>query len=289
MQADFNGFLQQMHKSTSTINVYSSILNKIKRTYPEVTGYNYRDVIALLGKLNLSGNQTSHAQTTLTVLKHYYHFLIASGERNNHPCSTLHLKANGSKGLIQADLFTNNELELLLKRKERYDVLELRNKVLFSLLIFQGLASHEIVGLRISDIALGDNFIQIRKSHKLNRRRLAINTEQIDWLKEYLDKVRPKLIKKKTDALLIGKTGTSITVDSIHYLVSTQQPLFPFKELTASRIRQSVIAFWLNNLNIPIEQVQLLAGHKWISSTEKYKFHSFADDMKVLMRVHPMK
>jgi len=48
------------------------------------------------------------------------------------------------------------------------------------------------------------------------------------------------------------------------------QSLFPTKNLNARTIRQSVIANWLNEHKTPLEDVQLLAGHKRLSTTERY-------------------
>jgi hypothetical protein len=46
--------------------------------------------------------------------------------------------------------------------------------------------------------------------------------------------------------------------------------LFPHKNLNPQTIRKSVITNWLNEQKIPLEDVQLLSGQKWMSSTERY-------------------
>jgi integrase/recombinase XerD len=64
--------------------------------------------------------------------------------------------------------------------------------------------------------------------------------------------------------------GKSIAVNSIHAMIEPLKPLFPDKNLNPKSIRMSVICNWLNEKNLPLEQVQELAGHKWPGTTEKY-------------------
>ena len=96
------------------------------------------------------------------------------------------------------------------------------------------------------------------------------------------------MIKVNTEALLIGKLRTPITIDDVNYLVSTFKPMFPERNLNAKTIRQSVIANWINEMSIPIETVQLMAGHKRISTTFKYKFKSVAEERELINRFHPL-
>lgn len=95
-------------------------------------------------------------------------------------------------------------------------------------------------------------------------------------------------MKTETDTLLLGKLGTPITVDDVNYIVSTYKPLFPDRNLNATTIRKSVISYWLNEKQIPIEQVQLMAGHKWISTTERYKYAPINEQIELINRFHPL-
>ena len=85
-----------------------------------------------------------------------------------------------------------------------------------------------------------------------------------------------------------GKLGTLISVDDIHYLVSTLKGLFPDRNLTPSNIRQSVIANWLNEKKIPLEQVQLMSGQKWISTTIKYRQNNIEEQRELMNKWFPI-
>lgn len=288
MSAEFATFLRKSYRAPSTIVIYTSIIVKLRKQFPRMDDYNYKMVIELLADLGLSENPTSHSHTTLAALKLYYRFLISTGQREDHPCSTVYLKQNKVKGILRSDLFSMDELQLLFTRSERYEKLELRNKILFSLMVFQALSPLEITKIKISQVLLNLGYLQIPRSLKLAKRKLALNLMQKDWIDKYLREIRFSQNSENLNILLIGKSGDSITCDTIHYTVSTVQSLFPGKEISAFAIRQSVIAFWVNEMNIPLEQVQIMAGHKWISSTEKYRLASLDEDLKILKKVHPM-
>jgi len=66
------------------------------------------------------------------------------------------------------------------------------------------------------------------------------------------------------------------------------QSLFPSKNLNPQTIRQSVITNWLNEKNIPLEDVQLLSGLKWMSSTERYVKPNMDERREVINAFFPI-
>jgi len=52
------------------------------------------------------------------------------------------------------------------------------------------------------------------------------------------------------------------------------------------QIRASVIAGWLNHYNL--RQVQYMAGHRYVSSTERYRSDNLEDLQKELEKYHPL-
>jgi site-specific recombinase XerD len=87
---------------------------------------------------------------------------------------------------------------------------------------------------------------------------------------------------------VLGKLGNRITVDDVHYIVSTAKGLFPDRNLTPATIRQSVIANWLNEKKLPLEQVQLMAGQKWVSTTLKYRQVNLEEQREMMNRWFPI-
>ncbi len=227
-------------------------------------------------------------QVILCAIKQYYYYLIHTNQRVGHPCKYLHLKDRKSKDVQLQELFTTEELELLLNREERYQLLKYKNKIIISLLIYQGLTSGEIVNLKLHQIDLDKAEIKLISSNRLNGRTLKLRANQIMWFYKYINEDRPKLKRFETDRLIVGKLGTPETTEGIAYLIETLKPLFLDRNLNPKTIRQSVIANLLKKGN-DIRLIQVFAGHKYASTTEKYK-QSHTEELRAeVLKHHPLR
>jgi integrase/recombinase XerD len=56
--------------------------------------------------------------------------------------------------------------------------------------------------------------------------------------------------------------------------------------VSAIKIRQSVITYWLRTMNL--RQVQYMAGHKYVSSTERYQRSNLENLQNKLEKYHPL-
>ncbi len=73
------------------------------------------------------------------------------------------------------------------------------------------------------------------------------------------------------------------------YTLTAPDTLFDMKVLYyGATIRQSVIANWLNEKKLPLEQVQLMAGHRWISSTLKYRQNNIEQQRELMNKWFPL-
>ncbi len=175
-----------------------------------------------------------------------------------------------------------------MNREERYPELKLKNQVVLSLLIYQGLSSSEITGMKLQHVNFDDGTIYVKESRHTSRRHLELHPKQYHIFERYINESRPRLLRCESDALVIGKLGVSTTTGEISYLVEQFKPLFTGRNLNPSTIRQSVVSNWLNEKKFSLEMVQLMAGHRWISTTARYRRTS-TDERRVLInRFHPL-
>lgn len=273
----------------STVKNYYYEIQKFRSINKNTEKYNYQKIMEYVAHLRKNYNPKS-TNRAVAALKKYYQFLIETGKRKDNPTLSIKLRDSKEDPIQLQDLFTEKELELLLQpRKERYPILEKRNKIILSLLVNQALKPGEIQQLKTNDIDLEKAQIHIAKTGLTNSRILPLKAEQIFLLHQYLTKDRNQLktLRNDKNALLLGKLGTPITTDDIHYLVTTYQNQFN-KKLTSITIRQSVITNLLaknNNLRV----VQEFAGHKHLDTTEKYKQSGIKALQNAIQIHHPMK
>lgn len=221
-------------------------------------------------------------------MKKYFDYLVEIGLRDDHPCKTFYFKSRHRREVIHQDLFSSQELELLLERENRYTDLKLKNQALISLLIYQGVTAGEATKVKVQHVDFDKGLIFIKSSRKVAQRHLEIHPKQYRILDRYINECRPRLKSMDTDILILGKLGTPIKADDIHYAVSTMKGLFPDRNLNPQTIRQSVIANWLNEKKIPLEQVQLMSGQKWISTTVKYRQNNLEEQREMMNRWFPL-
>ncbi|HZD93976.1 MAG TPA: site-specific integrase, partial [Candidatus Sulfotelmatobacter sp.] len=200
------------------------------------------------------------------------------------------LKDQRSRDIQLQDLFTMEELEVLLNRPERYSRLESRNKVLISLLIYQALYPVEMEVLTTRDINLEAGTVQIRPTAKTNSRQLTLKPNQILLFYHYLQEIREKLLgENKSDQLLIGQRGDPMPAEDItKHVKRSFKDIYPGRTVNAQTIRQSVIAHLLKQGH-SLSVVQAFAGHKYPSSTERYRQNEIDTLKAAIEAYHPMK
>jgi integrase/recombinase XerD len=287
----FEQYMQQHQYEELTIKTYARAVELFVKTESDSEPYKYQDILNYMNKKAIEYPTSDLKNVILASIKKYYDYLIEIGKRQNHPCRNLFLKSAGinkHSPVLLHELFSSKELELLLNREVRNKNLKIRNQVIASLFIYQGLTAGEVTRLKLSNIDLDKGTIFIKESRKNTRRILELVPRQFRMINSYIDGEREKMFHKEIDAFLVSQSGITMAKDDIHYLISTFKSLFPDRNLHPRTIRQSVIANWLNEKKLPLEQVQLMAGHRWISSTLRYRSNNTEEQREIINRFHPL-
>lgn len=273
--------------SASTAQSYLYTINHFLATNPKAKRYQYKNIIAYMEEVSKKQTNVQYRIRILSAIKKYYDYLVMSGYRSDHPCKRLNVKIKGNQTIQVQDLFSSSELQLLLERENRYQYLDVRNNVMLSLLIYQGLTSDEIIRLNVRDVDLEHGTIYIKGSTNLNKRIMDLVPRQMILFFKYINETREKLLRCQTDKLIITKLGKPISVDSVHAMIESLKSLFTDRKLNPQTIRMSVICNWLNEKKLSLEKVQELAGHKWPGTTEKYFKMNSLQQREMINRYFP--
>lgn len=161
-------YLQKKYsKSTLNSNLYN--IRRFTDYYDKrAEKATYKDVLQYIEYLRK--NYDLHPKTLrhrLYAIKIYFNYLLETGKRKDHPCSELYLKDKVSRQIQVDNLYSLETLENFL---ESYQIkqkkqLEIRNKIIISLLIYQALTVREIAGLEVENIDLEKCviFIKVKK------------------------------------------------------------------------------------------------------------------------------
>lgn len=301
----FKQYLESKELSKSTITHYNTyvldFISWLDKDNTEIENTTTKELTAYLQKLQKQGLQNKTKAIRINCLKHYFNWQIQCNKRNDNPAK--HIKIRGTKTKKLHDIFTLQQLEKLYndytipseddKRNNRnwwqeHLLTRKRNKVALGLLIYQGLTTAEIDKLTENDLQLREGKVFIKGSKKSNERTLELKSHQIMEVMEYQLKTRLELLKiaqKETNQLFISK-GKNIQSNNnwkrLSQVIKEQNPKFTnFKQ-----VRASVITHWLGMYNL--RQVQYMAGHKYVSSTESYLVNRLEDLQSDIDKYHPM-
>jgi len=279
----------QKHYSPDTAKAYKREIEIYLSNYPTAEKANYKDLTNYIGLLRNRYSKSSTISRIVSSLKGYYDYLCSEGIRNDNPTKAIRLRDKQSRDIQLQDLFTTEELEILLNRKERYTNLDYRNKVLSSLLIYQALHPREMESLLIENINLHSGSIYIKPTYKTNSRTLQLKPNQILLFHQYINEIRPKLLQQtQSNVLLIGiRSGIMTGEDITKHIKRSFKELYPNRKVNAQTIRQSVITNLLKQGH-DLSLVQNFAGHKYPSTTEKYKQSEIETLKAAVNKYHPL-
>jgi len=286
----FKEYLKNKNYRSRTIRIYTDTLKHFKQwTEAEnipIKQIRYPDLLAYINILIDKGNQDKTINTKLRAITIYYDMLKIKGEIKNNPAETLRIKNITRK--IPHDLLNKKTTEKIYKEYPETTINEKRDKLILSLITYQALTTGDISKLEIRNINLEKAKIYIPQNGRNNSRTLNLKAFQIIPIQIYINKIRPEILKitnKQSDQLFIS-SGTSNNMENTYMAIrkKLKQQHPEFKDF--KQIRASIISQMLKHKNI--REVQYMAGHRYVSSTERYLINNIEDLKKQVNKYHPL-
>lgn len=254
--------------------------------HPHANMMGQRGIEKYMADLKLKGQSIGYRTVTLAAIKVYYDFAILQKKVVHHPCRSLFLSEKQPSGMNFNEMLTLLEMEQLFEvLPTRYNCIKHRNKSILGILIYQGVSSNELIELKPHHLDFDNGTITIPYSSKRKRRTLALKPSQVVDLIRYLEEERPKLTNPDFPYLFVSMRGMKMTTNGIHGFIHQLSGGF-YKEISPQNIRKSVISYWLNQRKLPLEDVQIMAGHHYPSTTEKYIQQDVLGQRDAVSRLH---
>jgi len=270
--------------SVPTAKSYLHLIKRFWRIYPNAEHLTLKDIETYFLSLKQQRKSISYRVVILSAIKVFYSFLMFKKIIKYHPCNSYFISEKKPSGLNFNRLLSMEEMELLFKLKQnRYKNLLNRDKVIIGLLIYQGITSQELVNIKSHHYDNGTIFIKGDRN-RLSRT-IELKSVQMEPMLNYIADERPKLLKVKTNRLILSIRGVKTSVDSIHAMINGLSGAFE-KEVSPANIRKSVISYWINDRGFKLEDVQIMAGHKYPSSTQKYIRINSEKQREVMTKLH---
>ncbi|MFO7447546.1 MAG: tyrosine-type recombinase/integrase [Ignavibacteriaceae bacterium] len=246
-------------------------------------GTAYNDLLVFIDHCRTEGKSKKHINTMLRSIRNYYDYLKSTGEVTLNPAANLYLK--GVRHKLPHDILSSESLSQLYQSYPVIDNRSKRNKIILGMLIYQGITTDELMRLTTTDVKLQGGKVHIPGSKHSNSRTLELKSFQVMELHEYINRIRPGLIVKPTDQIFISMEGSVNMKNSLHHLFRALKRTNPGIK-NAKQIRASVITAWLKTYNL--RQVQYMAGHRYVSSTERYQLNNLEGLKDQVDKYHPL-
>jgi len=295
----FIKYLESKHLAKDTVrpmkNYAGIYLQWLKEEGVEVEDVDYKTFTAFIFQLKKERSLKSTRRIILAV-RHYYDYLSIG----INPASGIYIR--GHRSSIVNDLVPYQWLLDLYDNYDAFTDRQKRNKVIIGLCIHQAISTGGLLRLEPSHIKLKEGKIYVPGYGKVNSRILDLAAVQLLDLKEYLDVIRPRMLENLSidrpgrkvaqidplvyDRLFFSESGSANIKDSLYNLFRSIKKECPSIK-SGKVIRSTVIVEWLKTKDLRI--VQYMAGHRYVSSTERYNVANLKALKEKMGKYHPLR
>ena len=291
---EYRNYLQKESYSSSTIESYikgaENFIKWCKRNHTKPDLIDYKIFLKFIKYLQRKGTTKKTVKHKIGTLKIYFKHLQSENYRIDNPIENINIK--GVKRTINYNLLEADELEDLYYSFESDNVTDTyhrltakRAKVIIGLIVYQGLNTTDLSNLQIEYLQLSKGKIYVPSTTRSNARELELKPWQIMEFIAYQNEVRP-IIQNKIGNHSEQLFNTNARFNAIVYHIFKKLKKYNQKVENIKQIRASVITNWLGQYNL--RKVQYLAGHRYISSTERYLQDDLENLHEIVNNFHPI-
>ena len=258
--------------ATNTVEAYRRDLFRLQhhllmhrlRMNDVVSSQVIRSFLAALKQESLA---TSSVARILSATRGWYRFLVRERVLEGSPLREV---AVARRPVRLPKTLTRPEVTALLELPVRDRLEDQRDRVMVELLYASGLRVSELVGLTLSQVDL--NLGCLRVVGKGTKERLVpMGQTARDLLREYLDHIRPVLLKRRsTRVLFVSRRGQGLTRQACwKLLLQRARRAGIAKSISPHMLRHSFATHLLEG-GADLRAVQTMLGHADIATTQIY-------------------
>lgn len=237
-----------------------------------------------ISDLKKKGRATSSISRCLASIRSFFNFLLQEGVIDHNPALDLASPRIEKK---LPHVLTTREVDLLLCQPNPVEHNGLRDKAMLELLYASGIRVSELVDLNIADFDPRVGYLRCR-GKGMKERIVPIGSVAINYVNEYLENSRAKLLKKNGEpALFVNHHGNRMTRQGFWKILKKYARKSNIKgDITPHTLRHSFATHLIEN-GADLRSVQEMLGHSDISTTQIYTQITRRKIREVYDKTHP--
>lgn len=186
------------------------------------------------------------------------------------------------------NVLTLDDIERLMMQPDCSDPLGLRDRAMLELLYSTGMRRTECIKLTLEDLALSRQVLIVRHGKGDKDRALPIGTKAMDWLKAYLNTVRPQLnINPDNRTVFLNDYGESFSDTKFGDKVKNYLRKADIKASGACHLLRHAMATHMLENGAELRYLQAMLGHTDVKTTQIYAHVSIRKLQEVHAATHP--
>ncbi|OQX55560.1 MAG: site-specific tyrosine recombinase XerD [Candidatus Aminicenantes bacterium 4484_214] len=273
--------------SANTIMAYGRDLNKfigyLKRNKISLTQLKEEHITCFLQKLTRQGLSPKSMARCLSTLKSFFRLLVMEGYLRHNPVAGF---SAPKAWKTLPGFLTLEEVEKLLAQPDLRNSRGLRDRALLELMYATGVRVSEVVHLKTTDLHCQERFLICRgKGNK--ERIIPLGEKAINFIQEYLTRVRPQWIKDDTSIIFLSAWGKGLTRQAVWKIIKKYCQQAGIRRQVSPHVLRHSFATHLLERGADLRSVQLMLGHSQITTTQIYTHVTQSRLRRVYDQFHP--
>ena len=207
------------------------------------------------------------------------------------------LLINPAEGIVETSrkhrpigtVLTVNEIKRLLDQPNLSTAIGIRDRTAMELLYATGIRSNELLNLHVYDIDIKERIVYVKTAKGGRQRVVPMSEAAAGYMKEYIDKIRPKHAKKhpKERRLFLTNEGHPLTWNAIRVQIDGYRRNAGINKTVGLHVFRRTCATHMLLNGADIRYVQKLLGHKNLKTTQQYTRVMPVDIKQMHDKMHP--
>jgi len=223
----------------------------------------------------------------LAAVRKFFSWLLSEQQIAYNPASTLQLPKQPHR--LPRGVLTKSEARRLIETTSTTKPCDIRDRTILEVLYATGIRRAELLALTIYDADLQTATLRIEHGKGNTTRVVPLTQSAIAALKLYLEEARGIFAREAGQVRLFVSTrsGGPLDDDDIVRIVRKAATRAGIKKHVTPHTLRHTCATHLLKGRADIRQIQMLLGHRRLSSTEVYTRVELSDLAEVIARCHP--